>query len=95
MSYGVGCRRSWDPALLWLWCRPGATALIRPLAWEPPYATGVALKRQDQRYCEFCASDLAIVESSEEITRRHQHPAQGAPKLQSLITYNFFFFWPF
>ena len=27
-----------DPALLWLWCRPVATALIRPLAWEPPYA---------------------------------------------------------
>ena len=23
-----------------------ATALIRPLAWEPPYAAGVALKRQ-------------------------------------------------
>ena len=24
-----------------------AAALIRPLAWEPPYAMGVALKRQD------------------------------------------------
>ena len=23
-----------------------AVALIRPLAWEPPYATDVALKRQ-------------------------------------------------
>ena len=31
-----------DPALLWLWCRPAATSLIRPLAWEPPYATTVA-----------------------------------------------------
>ena len=29
----------------WLWCRPVATAPIRPLAWEPPYATGAALKR--------------------------------------------------
>ena len=29
-----------------LWHRPAATALIRPLAWEPPYAAGVALKRQ-------------------------------------------------
>ena len=27
-----------DPALLWLWSRPVATAPIRPLAWEPPYA---------------------------------------------------------
>ena len=35
-----------DPVLLWLWCRLAATALIRPLAWEPPYAVGVALKRK-------------------------------------------------
>ena len=35
-----------DPALLWLWNRLAATALIRPRAWEPPYAEGVALKRQ-------------------------------------------------
>ena len=34
------------PALLWLWCRPVATTPIRPLAWEPPCAEGVALKRQ-------------------------------------------------
>ena len=32
------------PSLLWLWHRPGAAALIQPLAWELPYATGVALK---------------------------------------------------
>ena len=53
MSCGVGCSCSWDPALLWLWCRPAATAPIRPLAWEPPYAVGEALemaKRQkDQK----------------------------------------------
>ena len=35
-----------DPAFLWLWCRPVATAQIRPLAWEPSYVAGVALKRQ-------------------------------------------------
>jgi len=35
-----------DLALLSLWCRPTAVAPIRPLAWEPPYAVGVALKRQ-------------------------------------------------
>ena len=29
-----------------LWCRPVATAPIGPLAWEPPYAMGAALKRQ-------------------------------------------------
>ena len=29
-----------------LWCRPAAVAPIRPLAWEPPYAVGVALKNK-------------------------------------------------
>ena len=38
-----------DPALLWLWCRPAATAPIRPLAWEPPYAEGVALKKNKRK----------------------------------------------
>ena len=45
MSCGVGHRRSSDPVLLWLWCRPAATAPIRPLAWELPYAMGAALKK--------------------------------------------------
>ena len=44
MGCGIGCRLDLDPALLWLWCRPAVVALIRPLAWELPYATGVALK---------------------------------------------------
>ena len=46
VSSGVGCRYGSDLALLWLWCRPVAVAPIRPLAWEPPYAVDVALKRQ-------------------------------------------------
>ena len=46
MSYGVGHRCGSDPTLLWWWCRPEAAAPIRPLIWEPPYAVGVALKRQ-------------------------------------------------
>ena len=46
MSHGVGCRHSLDLVLLWLWWRPAAVTLIRPLAWEPPYAAGASLKRQ-------------------------------------------------
>ena len=49
MSCGVGHRRGSDPALLWLWCRPEAVALIRPVAWETPYAIGVALKSKKKR----------------------------------------------
>ena len=37
------------PALLWLWCRPVAVTPIRPLAWEPPYVAGAALKRQEEK----------------------------------------------
>ena len=42
VSCGVGRRCGSDPALLWLWRRPVATAPIRPLAWEPPYAARAA-----------------------------------------------------
>ena len=49
MSCGVGRRYGLDLALLWLWCGPAAVALIRPLAWELPHATGVALKRQKKK----------------------------------------------
>ena len=44
MSCCVGPKCSSDPVLLWLWHTPEAAALILSLAWERPYATGVALK---------------------------------------------------
>ena len=49
MSCGVGHRRGSDLALLWLWYRLAAAALIQPLAWEPPYAVGMVLKRQKEK----------------------------------------------
>ena len=49
MSCGVGHRHGSDSALLWLWHRPVATALIRPLAWEPLYAAGTALEKREQK----------------------------------------------
>ena len=49
MSCGVGHRHGSDPGLLWLWHRLAASALIRPLAWEPPYAVGVALKTKKKK----------------------------------------------
>ena len=44
VSCGVGCIHGSDLMLLWLWRRTVAAAPIRHLAWEPPYAEGVALK---------------------------------------------------
>ena len=49
VNCGVDHRLGSDPALLWLWGRPAATALIRPPVWEPPYAVGAALKRPKKK----------------------------------------------
>ena len=46
MSCSVGHRCGSSLALLWLWRGPAATTPTGPLAWEPPYAVGAALKRQ-------------------------------------------------
>ena len=35
--------------LLWLWGRPAAIALIRPLAWDPPCALGAALENTKKK----------------------------------------------
>ena len=45
---GVACRCGSDPALLWLWRKLAAVALIQHLAWESPYAAGVALKSKKE-----------------------------------------------
>ena len=45
VSCGAGQRFGLDLAWLGLWCRLAAAAWIRPLAWEPSYAAGAALKQ--------------------------------------------------
>ena len=47
----VSCDVGLYLALLWLWCRPVDAAPIQPLAWEPPYAAGVTLKRKKKIEC--------------------------------------------
>ena len=49
MSCGVSHRQVSDLALLWLWCRLAAAAPIGLLAWKPPYATGVAQKKDQKK----------------------------------------------
>ena len=49
MSCGIGCRRSSDLELLWLWRRPAATAPIPPLAWEPLCAAELAKRQKKKR----------------------------------------------
>ena len=38
-----------EPALMWLWRRPAAVALTRPLAWEPPYAVVWPKKQKKEK----------------------------------------------
>ena len=57
MSCGVDHRCSLDPRLLWLCCRLAAVAPIRPLAWEPPYAAGAALKKRKKKKDESVGLD--------------------------------------
>ena len=63
MSCGVGHRRGSDPKLLWLWCRPGAAALIGPLAWEPPYATSAALEETKKKKKESTKVKLYLAQN--------------------------------
>ena len=49
MGCGVGHRCGLARVLLWLWCRPAATALIEPLAWEPPHAVSAALEKTERQ----------------------------------------------
>ena len=63
VSCGVGRRRGSDPALLWLWRRPVATAPIRPLAWEPPYAAGAAQRNSKKYICVCVWGGLSVCPS--------------------------------
>ena len=49
MSSGVGHRCGSDPALLWLWRGPVATALIGPLARKTQYAEGKAKRKKKKK----------------------------------------------
>jgi len=78
-----------EPKLLCLWCR--ATVVVAPihlLAWEPPYAAGVALKRQEKRRKEkiknpapqLCLATLQVLESHMgEQLRYRREPIEKGP----------------
>ena len=66
------CRlQTLDLALLWLWCRPSPTALIRSLAWESLYAVGAALKRQKKKKKKRCFSWGNILPALENYWTQH------------------------
>ena len=71
MSCGVGARCHLDQALLWLWRRLATVALIRPLAWEPPYAVSAALKRQKKKKVSWRPFRVPKEEEAEETEKKN------------------------
>ena len=63
MSCGVDHRQDSDLALVWLWHRLTGTAPIRPLAWEPPCAGGVVLKRQKPEDKKKCVNETVKLDN--------------------------------
>ena len=49
--------------------RPAATALIRPLAWEPPYAAGVAPEKTKRQKKKKAAAAEVGVEVAEVVRK--------------------------
>ena len=61
-----------DLALLWLWRRLAATAPIRPLAWELPYATGVAIKSKKTKNKKTKTGVPIMAQWLTNLTRNHE-----------------------
>ena len=58
--------------LLWLWRRLAATALIGPLAWEPPYAVGAAQEMAKRQKKKIAMGVPAVVQWLTNLTRNHE-----------------------
>ena len=58
---GIGLRCGSDLALLWLWHRPAAAALIRPLAKELPHAQVQPQKEKENSILQMSISWSAIM----------------------------------
>ena len=78
MSCGEGGRHGLDLALLWLCCRPAATAPAQPLAWEPPCAAVATLgKKKKERERETHTHKLTNIFAKKYFPKRNQEKTTG------------------
>ena len=66
---------------LWLWCRLAATTPIRLSAWEPPYAMGVALKRQKDKKEKTKMMGCLISHHTNDLPGQDEAPERPVPFL--------------
>ena len=75
--------------VVWLWRRPEATVLIRPLGWEPPYAMDVALKRPKKKkikcYVSMPYQPFQLIDQSSFLIRFDKMDSTIGIKFQYLI----------
>ena len=92
MNCSVGQRCGSDPTLLWLWYRPAATAPIRPLVWEPPYAAGAAqeMAKDKKKERKKERKKIPFTIASVRLSRNKNKPAQGSkrPGLRKLLRHS-------
>ena len=69
--------------MLWLWCRLAAIAPIGPLAWEPAYAVGVALKRQKNKKIKWATLDTDVHTGECHVTTWVMQQKPGNDKIAS------------
>ena len=65
VSCGVGRRRDWDLALLWLWCRLAAIAPVRPLFWEGSSICCTCDPKKKSIHAPLCWSQTIHVHNSQ------------------------------
>ena len=85
MSCGVGYRCGSDLALLWLWHRPTSRAPIGPLAWEPPYAVGAALKREKKNSQNVRANGLSTMDENRSTRKNNIVRTLGMERISYLF----------
>ena len=64
-------------ALLWVWCRPEATAPIWPLTWEPPYVAGAAQEMAKKKKDKMEKEEATLDGWGNPLTGRQQWVAKG------------------
>ena len=74
-----------DLALLWLGSRPAAVAPIRPLAWEPLYAAGAALKRKKKKENHQRERFRVLRRSSNHLQGHHSSLSAGPGQLPEAL----------